>query len=108
MYGVGFGILSLPTALFVGPHLLAASLGHILFGVMYLIIARGLTRNKAWAWWAGTLLSVAITLLALVALAQSIHAEDWPSVVFYSIATIFFLILLITAVRVRASYVRPT
>ena len=103
-YGIGFGLFSLPTGLFIGPHALAVSIGHMLVGALNLWIAGGLTRRDAWAWLAGVLLSFATFLLFFAGLVASHREQDTSGTVFYAVASIALLSVLVSTLCQCQSY----
>ena len=100
VYGVGFGILMLPAGLFVGPHILAASLTHIALGVGFLIAAFGLRRHRPWAAWTALLLASFVATVALIAIVQSGNESDYPSATSWGICFALFAILTASSLSV--------
>lgn len=89
-FAVGFGLLYLPTACFVGPHLLAAATGLIAFGLGSLVAARGFQRETRWASWCASALCAIAVAVALVAVLQSALADEWESVAVWAMAATYF------------------
>lgn len=48
MYGIGFGLMAIPTGLFVGPHVLLAATGQIAVGILFALAAWALTNCRRW------------------------------------------------------------
>ena len=94
-FGVGFSLLCLPTALFVGPHLLVAATGFAAFGLSSLLASRGLQRNAKWASWFAVALCVLALAVTLVAVVQSAKAAAWDSAVVWTIAATYFAAMLV-------------
>jgi hypothetical protein len=103
-YGIGFGLFSLPTALIVGPHLLLVSVCLIAVGTSCLLIARGLARGNASAWWGAAFVSLAILVVFLVALVRSIVKDDTSGVVFFALASSFILTVFLVTLAHRKMY----
>lgn len=92
------GLMSLYVGLFVGPHLLVASLGCGVFGALGISVAFGFDRGRAWAWKAGLLWTTAVLAVALTAVYQSGVEEDAAGRIFYGIMSGVFGSLLILLV----------
>jgi hypothetical protein len=93
--GLGLSLLSLPAALFVGPHLLAATLGSFGFGIGSLKIAHGFRRGAKWATWTAVALCAIVVSMAALAVVQATKAAEWDSVAVWACIAIFFAAVLI-------------
>jgi uncharacterized membrane protein YfcA len=101
--GIGFGLLCLPTALFVGPHVLAVSFSNVLAGAASLIIARGLRRRAVWAWWSGLSLCFAIIAVTVFGLAQSVSGREVANSVFFAVVGIFVFGVFVALLLLRGN-----
>ena len=99
LYGVGFGLFMLPTALFVGPHGLIASVGHIFVGAVFGVAASRLSRGHSGARWLAAGSAFACLSIGVVAAVQSYAAEDTASVVFCIAFSAYFLFLISLSIR---------
>lgn len=90
VFAVGFGALSLPAGLFVGPHVLAAAIGEIVVGTASLLIARGLWHGKRWSRWCAAALTLAIGAIIATGLVQSVIAGEEANSIFFSILLVVF------------------
>ncbi len=93
--GLGLGLLSLPAALFVGPHLLAVALGFTGFGLGSLMVASGFRRRTNWATWSGIALCAVPVLVAALAVYQAANAVEWDSVAVWGSVATFFAVTLV-------------
>jgi hypothetical protein len=98
-YGIGFGLFSVPTALFVNLYFLLISAAHVLVGILCLSIARGLARGKPWARWGGTFVSLGILLVFLVGLVQTVQEDDTSGVIFFALANLYMLAVLLVTLK---------
>ncbi|MGE3242761.1 MAG: hypothetical protein AB7I57_16930 [Pirellulales bacterium] len=92
IYGIGFGLMSIPTALLVGPHLLFAALGHIAVGTLFLFAVLTLGRGQrrgVWLALVGSLLASGVGAAGFLAAFQS---EDAAGRVFFALFTSYFLL----------------
>lgn len=64
VYGIGFGLMTIPTGLFVGPHILLAAAGHIAVGILFLLSALAQGRNRGWGTWVALVCSLALALIS--------------------------------------------
>jgi hypothetical protein len=99
--GLAWGLLGLPAALFVEPHVLAVALGCISFGFGSLIVAQGFRRGKRWAPWIGGALCAAVVSLAALAAVQSAKASQWDSVGVWASVAMWFAVVLIAIFYAR-------
>ena len=97
-----FGIILVPTGLFVGPHILLTSLGHLLVGVIGLLVASGLGHQAPWAWWCGTILSLAIVLLMLAWVVASF--EEPGAAIFFGLVGAVFVAVFFKLILARREY----
>jgi hypothetical protein len=104
-YGIGFGLYSVPTALFVNLYFLLISAAHVLVGIISLSIARGFAGGKPWAWWSGVFMSLGILLVFIVGLMQSVHENDTSGVVHFVLVSLYFLAVFLATLRHRQSSV---
>jgi hypothetical protein len=99
VYGVGVGILSLPTALFVGPHLLAASMAHLGLGIAFLWAGSGVARRSMRALAVATACGTSVAIVGMVAVWQLMADQDRTLLVAWSCLTLYFICLSVIAVR---------
>jgi hypothetical protein len=98
-YGIGFGLYSVPTALFVNLHFLLISVAHVLLGMLCLSIARGLAQGKLWARWGGVFVSLGILSVFLVGLVQTVQEGDASGVIFFALASSYMLAVLLVTLK---------
>lgn len=105
-YGIGFGLATVPGALFMGSQFLIASLMHIAMGAVFLRSASGIEHGKAWASWVTMTCSGVIAGLGMFAVRESlepVQASDLffqtSNLVFYAFISLFFTCLVFAAVR---------
>ncbi len=98
IYGIGFGVWSLPTGLFVGPQALTAALSHIAFGVLFWVAYSTMRRGRAWGLWLTSVLALACSALGSLAVYQGYVIGDTASLVFWGGFTIFFVCLAVLAI----------
>lgn len=99
IYGIGFGTVSIPTGLFVGPQMLLAALGHIVMGLGFLSAASGLNRGTDWAVWITLLLASLTAVVGAVAFIESAFAVDSAALVFWGAFTTLFAVLVFSSAR---------
>jgi hypothetical protein len=90
-YGVGFGGMMLPTGLFVGPHVLVASLVHISIGVGYLYVSYCCARRPKFATWSALALSTIPLTAGVTALVQLSGGGDRRTLLFWGPFTLLFI-----------------
>ncbi len=69
-FEIGCGLICIPTALFVGPHLLAVAIVSVGLGIGSLTVARGFRSGAKWATWTGAALCAIIVVVASIAIVQ--------------------------------------
>ena len=102
LYGALFFVLTLPGALFVGPHGLVITMGHLVVAIGSFVLVVALVRRSAAAWWAVVSLCAIILLLALVwAGYLLVHPTAWWGPIDYplEVAALFLLVLLMLLSR---------
>jgi uncharacterized membrane protein YfcA len=103
-YGIGFGLLSLPIALFVGPQMLAASVTMIVVGIASRFVARGLQRRSRGAWRAGVLLSAGLAVVAMIAVVQSLQEREFAAIAFWAALACLSVGLCVILIAARREY----
>ena len=98
-YGVSFGVMMIPSALFVGPHLLIGAGVHILLGAIYLVLAIGVHRGMGWPNWPTFALSATIAITGTAFTRQSLTASDGGGIIFWTGFTAWFACIAIVALR---------
>jgi uncharacterized membrane protein YfcA len=93
MYGIGFGLMAIPTGLFVGPHVLLAAAAEIVVGILFALAASALTNRKRWGVWLAlgcSLLTSAVSILGLVEMLRSPETMQW---LFFALFTAYFVLM---------------
>lgn len=90
IYGICVGIWMLPTALFVGPHILIAALAHIAIGILFWVAYANVRRRSKGGIWLSSVLALFCSALGALAVYQSYVIPDTASLVFWSSFTLFF------------------
>lgn len=100
--GIAFGLVNLPAAFFVGPHLFAVGLGSVGFGIGSLKVEHGLRRGAQWSTWTAILLCAIVIAVASFAVVQATQAAEWDSVAVWATIAIFFAAVLIAVYIYRS------
>lgn len=82
IYGIGFGVWSLPTGLIVGPQILAVALAHVAFGVLFWVAYTAMRRGRDWGLWLTCVLALLCSALGSLAVYQGNVIGDTASLVF--------------------------
>jgi hypothetical protein len=93
MYGIGFGLMSIPTGLFVGPHILLAAAAEIVVGILFALAASALTNRKRWGVWLAlgcALLTSAVSILGLFEMLRSSESLEW---LFFALFAAYFVLM---------------
>lgn len=106
LYGIGFGIMAIPTGLFVGPHILAAAVLHIIIGVGYAFASFGISHSKIGAYWASVMFSFAISLFAVFGVYRSLTRADGGSAVVFALISLYFICLAAVSMRAASALTR--
>lgn len=107
----GYGILAFfPLCLvgsFVGPHILAGALFHLVAGFVSLLVLAGLKRSRPWAPWAGVALSVIIVGVTSLASIEILRGTvDRAAAIVPLAVSLLFLVVLVRLIAVTLRQVR--
>ena len=103
-FEIGCGLICIPTALFVGPHLLAVAIVSVGLGIGSLTVARGFRSGAKWATWTGAALCAIIVVVASIAIVQATKAAEWDSVAIWASIAAFFTSALIAVYNHRSDF----
>jgi uncharacterized membrane protein YfcA len=92
MYGIGFGLMAIPTGLFVGPHILLAAAALIAFGILFALAARALANRKRWGVWLALACALFAVIAGLLGLADTLRQDDSLAWMFYVLFTAYFVL----------------
>lgn len=93
LYGVGLGLLVLPTALFVGPHLFFAAVAHLLLGVTLLLAGRSIDRGSRRAEQFARFIAVLVTVFCTAGVVTLSLRRDWGGVAYWGGLGAFFAVM---------------
>ncbi len=106
IYGICFGLLMIPTGLFVGPHILLAAGIHIGVGTVFWFAATGLRQERPLARMTTVACAGICMTLGILAVYQAFIAGENGSVLFWIPFSLYFSCLAILSFRVGS--VEPT
>lgn len=90
IYGIGIGSVLSLTGPFVGLHVLLAGIAHIVFGASFITAAIGISKARRSAYINGSLLSVAVAMIASVVAFSSVQNEDPTPALVWGFIIVFF------------------
>ncbi len=102
-YGIVFGIPVFVAGFFIGWHIILPAACHVVLGVGFAISAFGVAMSNPMAYRIGSVLSVFVTLTALIAVIYATINRDLVSVFLWGSVSLFFTIVTWVTVKARKS-----
>ena len=93
MCGIGFGLMSIPTGLFVGPYMLLAAAAEIVVGILFALAASALTSRKRWGVWLALSCALLTSAVGILGLVEMLRFPDTLQWLFFALFTAYFVLM---------------
>lgn len=93
MCGIGFGLMTIQTGLFVGPHILLAAAAEIVVGILFALAASASTNRKRWGVWLALACALAASGAGFLGLAETLRRTETLEWLFFALFTAYFVLM---------------